>query len=94
LHENHIGRAKPGRWKDEFTADQGRWITEYFSPWLVQLGYETAESLCKYLGQASFPVSRPAAIKSLTETSTQGASEAYPLDSHRFQAAFLQSQAS
>jgi hypothetical protein len=45
LHENHIGNAKIGRWKDEFSLDQARWLTEYFSPWLLQLGYETQESL-------------------------------------------------
>ena len=27
------------------SAEQGRWLTEYFSPWLLRLGYETQESL-------------------------------------------------
>jgi hypothetical protein len=49
LHEHHIGSAKIGRWRDDFAADQGRWLTEYFSPWLLQLGYETQPSLRKIL---------------------------------------------
>jgi hypothetical protein len=50
LHEHHIGRATPGRWRDEFSADQASWLTEYFSPWLLQLGYETRDSLRSMLG--------------------------------------------
>jgi hypothetical protein len=49
LHENHIGRAKPGRWKEDFSLQQGRWLTEYFSTYLVQLGYETPQSIQEYL---------------------------------------------
>jgi hypothetical protein len=45
LHEQHIGNARIGRWRDELSADQGRWLTEYFSRWLLLLGYETQESL-------------------------------------------------
>ena len=45
LHEHHIGNARTGRWRDEFSAEQGRWLTEYFSKWLLQLGYETQDSL-------------------------------------------------
>jgi len=45
LHENHIGTAKVGRWREEFSFDQALWLTEYFSSWLLQLGYETQQSL-------------------------------------------------
>ncbi len=45
LHEHHIGNARIGRWRDELSADQARWLTEYFAHWLLQLGYETQDSL-------------------------------------------------
>jgi hypothetical protein len=45
LHENHVSNAKIGRWRTELSADQGRWLTEYFSSWLLNLGYETHDSL-------------------------------------------------
>ena len=45
LHENHIFDGKVGRWRSEFTPEQGRWLTEYFSKWLLQLGYETPQSI-------------------------------------------------
>jgi hypothetical protein len=45
LHENHIFDGKIGRWRTEFTAEQGRWLTEFFANWLVQLGYETPQSI-------------------------------------------------
>ncbi len=40
LHENHIGTAKVGRWKDDLSAEQGEHLTELFHPWLVELGYD------------------------------------------------------
>ena len=45
LHENHINDAKVGKWKTVFSAEQGRWLTEYFASWLLKLGYETPASL-------------------------------------------------
>jgi len=45
LHENHVFDGKVGRWRSEFSAEQGRWLTEYFSNWLIQLGYETPQSI-------------------------------------------------
>lgn len=45
LHENHVFDGKVGRWRSDFTAEQGRWLTEYFSNWLIQLGYETPQSI-------------------------------------------------
>ncbi len=45
LHENHVFDGKVGRWRSEFTAEQGRWLTEFFSNWLVQLGYETPQTI-------------------------------------------------
>jgi hypothetical protein len=45
VHENHIDSAAVGRWKTELSAEQGRWLTEFFASWLLNLGYETQESL-------------------------------------------------
>jgi hypothetical protein len=45
LHENHVFDGKIGRWRNEFTVEQGRWLTEYFSAWLLQLGYETPQTI-------------------------------------------------
>jgi len=52
LHENHIGSAKPGRWKEDFTAAQGRYLTHLFANILLTLGYETQQSIQDYLGHA------------------------------------------
>jgi hypothetical protein len=60
LHEHHIGRATPGRWRDEFSTDQARWLTEYFSTWLVQLGYETLDSVRQLIGRDQGSTTRPA----------------------------------
>jgi hypothetical protein len=49
LHENHIGNARVGRWKDELSSDQARYLNELFAPWLLKWGYETQESLGKLL---------------------------------------------
>jgi hypothetical protein len=40
LHNNHIHSAKTGRWKTEFTPEQGRELTRMFLPWLTKYGYE------------------------------------------------------
>jgi hypothetical protein len=45
LHENHIGNARPGRWKTELTESQGRMLTQLFSNFLIAMGYETAASI-------------------------------------------------
>jgi hypothetical protein len=45
LHENHVFDGKAGRWRSEFSPDQARWLTEFFSYWLIQLGYETPQSI-------------------------------------------------
>ena len=47
LHENHIGNTKVGRWRNELTAEQGTYLTEYFAPWLIKWGYETHETMPK-----------------------------------------------
>jgi len=63
LHEHHIGSAKMGRWRDDFSPAQGRWLTEYFSPWLLQLGYETQQSLRDILARPApneMPMTVPA----------------------------------
>jgi hypothetical protein len=64
LHENHISSAMIGRWKTELTPEQGRGLSEYFSGWLLSLGYETQESLNQILlrnGAASPPAQTPKA---------------------------------
>ncbi len=43
LHDVHIMSSKSGRWKTELSDEQGRELTQMFHPWLVRLGYETAE---------------------------------------------------
>lgn len=53
LHENHISNAMIGRWKTELSPEQGCWLTEYFSSWLINLGYETQESLREILSKKS-----------------------------------------
>jgi hypothetical protein len=49
LHDNHIGTAKVGRWKQDLTDAQGRQLTHLFANTLLNLGYETQESIQKYL---------------------------------------------
>jgi hypothetical protein len=45
LHENHLNGGTIGRWKNELTRDQIAYMTEFFAPWLIKLGYETSQSL-------------------------------------------------
>ena len=45
LHQNHINGGTVGRWRYELTEEQGAYVTEFFAPWLVQLGYETPQSI-------------------------------------------------
>jgi hypothetical protein len=55
LHENHIDNARIGRWKDELSADQGRYLSELFAPWLLKWGYETQASLKQLMvGSSSY----------------------------------------
>jgi hypothetical protein len=56
LHENHISNARIGRWKDELSADLGRYLTERFAPWLLKWGYETQASLNQILSKQNPPV--------------------------------------
>ncbi len=56
LHENHISNARPGRWRTEFSPEQGQALTRLFRHWLVQLGYETTDSLDAYLAQPAVSV--------------------------------------
>ena len=44
LHENHIGNAKIGRWRDELSTEQGEQLTRLFSHWLAKWGYEKQPS--------------------------------------------------
>jgi hypothetical protein len=45
LHDNHIGNAKVGRWKDELTDEQGERLTHLFQPSLQALGYSIEGSV-------------------------------------------------
>jgi len=45
LHANHVNGGTVGRWKTELSSDQAAYVSEYFAPWLLQLGYETPASL-------------------------------------------------
>jgi hypothetical protein len=45
LHENHFNGGTIGRWKTELSPEQIRISTEFFASWLLQLNYETSESL-------------------------------------------------
>jgi hypothetical protein len=68
LHENHIGNAKIGRWRDELSAQQGAYLTEYFAPWLLKWGYETPDSLARHISSDPAVVlqaSNPAATASV-----------------------------
>lgn len=45
LHDNHIGSAKAGRWRDDLTPEQGQRLTRLFWSSLVALGYESDGSI-------------------------------------------------
>lgn len=63
LHENHVFDGKVGRWRSEFSLDQARWLTEYFSYWLIQLGYETPQSIAAMTQrQPAAPVPQTAGV--------------------------------
>jgi hypothetical protein len=49
LHENHLNGGKIGRWRDELSREQIAYMTEFFAPWLIKLGYETPQSLAAML---------------------------------------------
>jgi hypothetical protein len=49
LHDNHIGTAKIGRWKQDLTDAQGQQVTLLFAGLLLMLGYETQRSIEPYL---------------------------------------------
>jgi len=42
LHDNHIGSARPGRWRRDLTPQQGQLLSELFGGCLQTLGYGTA----------------------------------------------------
>jgi len=44
LHDNHIGNARAGRWKDELTDEQGQQLTQLFQHDLQAMGYESPAS--------------------------------------------------
>jgi hypothetical protein len=49
LHDNHIGTARVGRWKQDLTKSQGQQLTRLFSNILLTMGYETEQSIQAYL---------------------------------------------
>jgi hypothetical protein len=55
LHENHVGSAKPGRWKTDLTELQGKQLTHVFANYLLAFGYETVQSIQAILPQAGPP---------------------------------------
>jgi hypothetical protein len=68
LHQNHINGGTIGRWKSELSVDQVMYMTEYFAPWLIKLGYETTDSLAALMKSLSShanpggPISAPVAM--------------------------------
>jgi hypothetical protein len=40
LHDNHIGSAKSGRWKDDLSPEQAAYLTQLFQSSLRAMGYE------------------------------------------------------
>jgi len=49
LHDHHISKARPGRWREDLTDAQGRHLMQLFQKALLLLGYETQESIRSYL---------------------------------------------
>jgi hypothetical protein len=59
LHQNHINGGTIGRWKSEFSIDQLRFMTEYFEPWLLKMGYEDSGSINAFLRNSGLPAQSP-----------------------------------
>ncbi len=76
LHENHVRDGKVGRWRTDFPPEQGRWLTEYFSRWLVQLGYETTQSITaatsRSVGGSTMVLPSSNAVFNVNQRSTSG----------------------
>ena len=53
LHDNHIGTAKVGRWKQDLTDAQTEQLTRLFANILQTLGYETQQSIQPYLANTT-----------------------------------------
>jgi len=45
LYDNHIAGGTVGRWKQELSAEDQGFLTRFFAPWLVTLGYGSAASV-------------------------------------------------
>jgi Sulfotransferase domain len=45
LYDNHIAGGTIGRWKQDLSPDQQGFLTRFFAPWLVTLGYGSAASV-------------------------------------------------
>jgi hypothetical protein len=55
LYDNHIAGGTVGRWKQELGATDQGFVTRFFAPWLVTLGYGSAASV-----SAAWDEARPA----------------------------------
>jgi hypothetical protein len=49
IHENHFQGGFCGRWRNELTKDEIKIINHEFSSWLINLGYETYDSIDEIL---------------------------------------------
>jgi hypothetical protein len=49
LHDNHIQGGICGRWRDEYTTEQKKVLIKALKSWLLELGYETDESIAMQL---------------------------------------------
>jgi hypothetical protein len=45
IHETHFQGGVCGRWRNELTRDEIRIVNDEFNSWLIELGYETDNSL-------------------------------------------------
>lgn len=80
LHENHVNGGTIGRWRDDLSFEQAVYLTEYFAPWLLQLGYETPDSLRAMLSTPSANRRTAAPINSgpINGVPTQGSAQPPP----------------
>jgi hypothetical protein len=72
LHSNHINGGAIGKWKFQLSVDQVLYMTEYFAPWLIKLGYETDASLNALLKNACLHANPGEPILSASPTAVAG----------------------
>jgi hypothetical protein len=59
LHQNHINGGTIGRWRSELSIEQAMYVTEFFAPWLLKLGYETSDSIENFMRNATAQMRPP-----------------------------------